>query len=37
MSNSNKFLESESEQFPAKKAKLHYDTLLSHIQFQIQC
>ena len=32
MSNSNHFFESESEQLPAKKAKLHCDTLSSHQQ-----
>jgi hypothetical protein len=30
MSNSNNFLESETEQHPAKKAKLHCDTLSTH-------
>ena len=30
MSDCNNFLQSESEQLPAKKAKLHYDTQSSH-------
>jgi len=30
MPNSDNFLENESEELPAKKAKLHYDTLSSH-------
>ena len=30
MPNSNSFLESETEQLPAKKAKLYCDTLSSH-------